>query len=128
FAEYIPRTIRSLRLVVHDSIQYDYKFKDHRLINHLFAQRKGADDSLIVKNGLVTDTSYSNIAFFDGQQWFTPNQPLLSGTARARLLDASILYEREITPTDLPHFTHCSLINAMLPLSECVVSVDSISW
>ncbi|MEM9832141.1 MAG: aminotransferase class IV family protein [Bacteroidota bacterium] len=127
FAEYLPRRIRSLCLITHHNIQYDYKFADRRLINQLFSQRGESDDILIVKNGLVTDTSYSNVAFFDSQQWFTPHQPLLPGTTRARLLNEGVLKEREITPTDLSQFSHCSLINAMLPLGECMVHVNQIS-
>jgi 4-amino-4-deoxychorismate lyase len=94
----------------------------------LFTQRQNHDDILIVKNGLITDTSYSNVAFFDGQLWFTPHQPLLPGTARARLLHEGCLQEAKITLTDLHRFEKCSLINAMLPLGECRVAVDNICW
>ena len=128
FTEYLPRAIRSLRLVTHDTIQYNYKFEDRRLINHLFARRGAADDVLIVKDGIITDTSYSNVAFFDGQQWFTPHQPLLPGTARTRLLNEGILKEAEITPGDLSRLTHCSLLNAKLPLGECAMPDDNIGW
>lgn len=128
FAAYSPRAIRSLRLVPHDTIQYDYKFEDRRLINHLFAQRQGCDDVLMVKNRLITDTSYSNVAFFDGLHWFTPHQPLLPGTARARLLQEGRVREAEIAPNNLHCFEKCSLINAMLPLGECIVAIDNICW
>ncbi|MGB3588105.1 MAG: aminotransferase class IV, partial [Tunicatimonas sp.] len=106
----------------------NHKFADRKLINHLFAQRQGCDDILMVKNGLITDTSYSNVALYDGQQWFTPHQPLLPGTARARLLQDGRLQKAKISPSDLAQFKRCSLINAMLPLGECLVKVDSIRW
>ncbi|MGD1891663.1 MAG: aminotransferase class IV [Cyclobacteriaceae bacterium] len=109
-------------------MQYDHKFADRHLIIHLFAQRQSDDDILMVKNGLITDTSYSNVAFFDGQQWFTPHQPLLPGTSRARLLDEGLLQKAKITPNDLPQFEYCSLINAMLPLGERIVAIDDIRW
>ncbi|WKN40501.1 aminotransferase class IV [Tunicatimonas pelagia] len=128
FSEYVPRAIQSLRLVTHDVIQYNYKFEDRRLINHLFAQRQGCDDILMVKNGLITDTSYSNVAFSDGTAWFTPYRPLLPGTARARLLYEGRLREMKITPNDLPQFESCSLINAMLPLGESLVAMNNIGW
>jgi len=128
FGEYIPRTIRSLRLVMHDTIQYDHKFADRCLINHLLDQRQGCDDILMVKNGLITDTSYSNVAFYDGREWFTPHQPLLPGTTRARLLSEGRLREAKITSNGLLEFESCSLINAMLPLGECLVAVDNIRW
>jgi len=126
FSEYIPRAVHSLQLVTHNTIQYNYKFADRHLINHLFAQRQGCDDILMVKNGLITDTSYSNVAFYDGQQWFTPKQPLLPGTSRARLLHQGRLQEAKITVSDLHQFESCSLVNAMLPLGECLIEIGNI--
>lgn len=128
FTEYQPRVIRSLRLMTHDTVQYAHKFADRERINELFAGRGSADDILIVKQGLVTDTSYSNVAFYDGKQWVTPQQPLLPGTCRARLLDKGRLTEKNVTPDNLTHFSHCSLINAMLPLGECQIALSDIRW
>nr|WKN39968.1 aminotransferase class IV family protein [Tunicatimonas sp. TK19036] len=126
--EYQLRTIRSLRLLDHHTIEYPYKFANRDQINELFVRRGDADDILIVKQGLITDTSYSNVAFYDEKQWVTPHQPLLPGTCRARLLEEGVLVEKKVTPDDLAHFTHCSLINAMLPLGECKVTISDIRW
>jgi 4-amino-4-deoxychorismate lyase len=75
-----------------------------------------ADDILIIKNGFITDTSFSNIAFFDGTQWFTPFTYLLNGTQRQHLLRQGAIVETEITPSDLKQFRYAKLINAMLDL------------
>ena len=49
-----------------------------------------------VKNGRLTDTSYSNIALFDGNRWVTPAHPLLKGTMRQSLIDKGLLKEKGI--------------------------------
>ncbi len=73
---YLPRTIQSLRLVEHNSIDYAFKYKNRDALNTLHAQRGHCDDVLIVKNGLITDTSYANVAFSDGTAWYTPEHTL----------------------------------------------------
>ena len=121
--EYHVRHITRLRLVVCDDIDYAYKSADRRRLETLFAQRGEADEVVIVKNGLLTDTSYSNIALFDGSQWVTPRQPLLRGTMRQSLLDAGVLTEQDIKAEDWNHFRQVSLINAMMPLGRLVCEI-----
>jgi 4-amino-4-deoxychorismate lyase len=111
---YRPRAIRTLRLLLDNHVNYAYKYEDRRALERLFAQRAGCDDILIVKNGHITDTSYSNIAFFDGRHWVTPERPLLAGTTRARLLAEGALSEAPLRPSDLPAFHAFRLLNAML--------------
>lgn len=81
---------------------------------------------LIVRNNHLTDTSYTNIALYDGEQWFTPSTPLLCGTMRQRLLDCGLLQEREIMVSDIPKYQYISLFNAMIPLGEVILPVDKI--
>ena len=54
--------------------------------NQLIEKRKHADDIIIVKNGLVTDSFYANLAFLKNGIWFTPETPLLLGVQRQFLL------------------------------------------
>ena len=114
FEPYAPRAIRSLRLVEGGRIDYCFKYADRRALQALFDQRAGCDDVLIVQEGRLTDTSYSNIALYDGIRWVTPAYPLLAGTARARLLEAGVLEEREVPVTELERYQSVRLINAML--------------
>ncbi len=114
FELYHVRPVHSLTLIDAGTLQYNHKYANRQLINELFAQRGLADDILMVRNGLLTDTSYANIALFDGGRWHTPARPLLEGTQRARLLSEGILTPTDIRPTDLPHFQCIKLINAML--------------
>lgn len=121
--EYHIRHITRLRLVLCNDIDYAYKSADRRCLEALAAQRGEADEVVIVKNGLLTDTSYSNIALFDGSQWVTPRQPLLRGTMRQSLLDAGVLTEQDIKAEDWDHFRQVSLINAMMPLGRLVCEI-----
>ena len=114
FEPYRIRPVRSLALVDTNGLKYGYKYADRQAINTLFARRGSADDILLVRDGLLTDTSYANIALFDGNRWHTPAHPLLEGTQRARLLAEGILHSADIRPADLPHFEHIKLMNAML--------------
>ena len=124
---YLPRPIKSLRLVEDDAIQYNYKYKNRDHLNQLHAQRADCDDVLIVKNGLITDTSYANVALLDGTTWYTPKVPLLPGTQRAYLLDKGVLIPRDIELADLSHYVSVKLFNAMLDWEEgMVVDVGSV--
>ena len=114
FVPYEPRTIRTLRRVHCDTIDYSHKYADRSELNELFARRKGCDDVLIIKNGLVTDTSYANVIFYDGQRWVTPATPLLRGTQRQYLLDRRIISEQLIREQDLHAFQQFRPINALL--------------
>jgi len=113
FQNYEPKQIQSLRLVDGDELNYQFKFQDRTTLNKLFEQRKTCDDILIVKNKLITDSSYANIVFYDGEHWLTPKLPLLDGTARARLLSEGLIKEAEITVSDLASYGAFKLINAM---------------
>ncbi len=120
---YTPRKISSLRLVNGDSLCYDRKYLDRTGIDSLFKRRGGCDDILIVKNGLITDSSFSNVAIFDSNKslWVTPAAPLLEGTCRAALLDSGALTPASISADSIlkpGRYTKIVLINAMLPFDE----------
>jgi 4-amino-4-deoxychorismate lyase len=117
FEKYKIRKIKTLQLVIADNIDYSHKFSDRSLLERL-KKSTDADEILIVKNGKITDTSFSNIVFFDGKKWVTPNSPLLKGTRRQELLDKEIIHERKICTDDLEKFKKAKLINAMLDFEE----------
>ena len=128
FEPYNMRNIQSLAVIEVDNIDYRYKYLNRNAINNLFAQRGDSDDILIVKNSLVTDTSYSNVVFkdFDGAL-YTPKSTLLAGTKRRRLLDAGIIREKEIHLNDIKSYMGVYLINAMIDIEdELFVGIDSI--
>lgn len=127
FKTYEKRMVRSLKLVTCDSIDYHLKYDDRRLLESLFEQRRTCDEILIVKNGLISDTSSSNIILKDGNHWVTPAKPLLSGTCRERLMDENGLVARDIRPKDLVQYEGYKLINAMRdPEDEEMIPVSQI--
>lgn len=114
FETYLPHPAASLRVVHDNDIDYNFKYAERSRLNELLKQRENCDDVLIVKNGLVTDTSYCNILFYDGAKWVTPATPLLNGTCRARLLEDGDITEEIVTLSSLHKFQKFMLINAML--------------
>ena len=117
FEAYSVRPVQSLQLVNTEDLDYAAKYADRSALN-LLTQQSQSDDILIVRNGYISDTSYTNIAFFDGNTWFTPSTSLLKGTRRAQLLNEGIIQETLIQPADLLHFKKSKLINAMMTWDE----------
>jgi 4-amino-4-deoxychorismate lyase len=128
FERYEKRIIKSLKMVRDDHIDYSYKYENRERINRLMQQRDGCDDILIIKKDLVSDTSFSNIAFHDGHRWVTPSEPLLKGTKRELLLTKGIIEQECISVNDLHRFSRASLINAMLDLDDSVVETAGIVY
>ncbi|MCS7019391.1 MAG: aminotransferase class IV [Cytophagales bacterium] len=121
FLPYALRPVRSLQIVeVPPDFDYSCKWANRTAIDQL-KQKITTDDILIVRNGKITDTSYANVALWDGYQWFTPQQPLLEGTKRAQLLAAGILSEADIGVKELRDFKCIKLLNAMMEFSEAPV-------
>lgn len=120
FAPYSSRAITRLNIVYGENVNYSFKYADRILLEYL-KKNNSVDDSediLIVKHGLVTDTSFSNIVFFDGLDWLTPDTPLLNGTKRTHYLRIGEIRKMKIRPSDIFNFEKARLINAMLDLEE----------
>lgn len=111
---YQKREVKSLRCLHCEDIDYRFKYQNRSQFKKLLLKKGNCDDILIIKKGRLTDTSRSNIAFFDGEKWLTPDSPLLAGTKRQALLDANKLQEAEIRSCDLRHFKKAMMINAFL--------------
>jgi 4-amino-4-deoxychorismate lyase len=126
FIPYTSRSVNSLKIVYDQEIGYAHKFEDRRKIDLLFSQRQYCDDILIVKNGFVTDSSYSNIIFYDGGKWITPDTPLLMGTMRQFLLDTAEIKATPVQVRDIPSFKSFRLINAMLGFDGPEIDVSKI--
>lgn len=115
---YTIRKIQTFKLVHNNDIDYSKKFADRSVLNSLVQQKGDCDEILIVQNGLITDTSFSNIIFKKENVWVTPKTPLLKGTCRARLLEKGIIEPADIEISHLKQFSHFMLINAMLDFDE----------
>jgi 4-amino-4-deoxychorismate lyase len=84
------------------------------------AQKDDCDEILITRNGLITDTSYSNVVFGQGEQYFTPESTLLNGTKRQKLLQEGKITEKRIDRNSLIEYDRIYLINAMLDITDGV--------
>lgn len=126
FLPYQKRKIKNLKVVVCDSIEYNYKYENRECLNELLALKQNCDDILVVKNRKITDTSFSNVVFSDGKKWVTPSEPLLKGTKREKLLSEKKIVQDEIKISDLKHFQEAALINSMLDLDDNKLKIKSI--
>lgn len=113
FTSYQPRKVATLKLIHFDDIDYRYKFTNRDIIDKAFTLKGTSDDVLIIKEGMITDTSIANILFKSENKWYTPALPLLHGTCRARLIAQGIVTEAEITLSNFRQYSHFMLINAM---------------
>ena len=128
FEHYQTQKIESLQLVYTEELDYSYKYTERENLNALFAQKGKSDDVLIVKKGRITDSSYANVVFFDGNEWWTPNHPLLKGTCRARLLSQGIIKEILLEVNDLKNFKGLKLINAMRDMDQPIIPIENLIY
>ncbi|MDQ2655823.1 MAG: aminotransferase class IV [Bacteroidota bacterium] len=126
FSPYRPRNIKAVRVVQGGDIAYPLKYADRSAIERLFDQRDGCDDVMIIRNGKVTDCSYSNVVFRKGRDWYTSDSPLLEGTQRAKLLEENKIQAREIQVRDIRSFDGVRIINAMLEFDSPEIEVSDI--
>jgi 4-amino-4-deoxychorismate lyase len=111
YIPYSPKKISSLKIIQSD-IDYSYKYSNRDELNRLLDKKY--DDIIIEKNGLLTDTSIANIAFYDGKSWLTPHKPLLEGTVREKLISERFLIVKNIKCEDINCYSHFALMNAMI--------------
>ena len=114
YFEYIKKKINSFKIVFDDKIEYSKKYLDRSNLNNLSLKKEDKDEIIIIKNGLVSDTSIANIAIFDGTNWITPKKPLLEGTTRTRLLEKGEIIEKDIDINMLKASKKIALMNAMI--------------
>ena len=96
FETYSPRRVHTLKLVDGSGIDYTFKYADRDKLIQLQQSKGTCDEILIYQNGRITDTSYSNVVFYDGNQYITPSTYLLNGTKRRYLLERGIIKEQDI--------------------------------
>ena len=132
---YIKRTIKKLKIIDLDapdisieykSLNYEFKYKDRTLINSFLTGIDDLSDILIIKDGLLTDTSFSNIILFDGEKWITPDTYLLNGVKRRHLLENNEIIEKKVSVEDIGRFQKISLINAMLDPEDIAIDICNI--
>lgn len=112
--------IADFQLVENNSYDYSFKFEDRKELEKMKMKAK-AEEIIIVKNNHITDTSFSNILFLKGKDWFTPSTYLLNGVQRQNLLKHKKIKETEITLQNIKQFSHFQLINALNDFDDMFV-------
>lgn len=126
FEPYRPRRVKKLACVEMPMLDYSCKWEDRTGLQAVGPGLGNDEEALILRNGMVTDTRYSNVVFGDGSSWVTPETFLLPGTKRAFLLSRGDIQERSVRAEDIGKFRFCSLINAMLDPGDVVVRTEDI--
>lgn len=118
FEKYKKKQVECLKIIISNTIEYNFKFANRVQLNELLSLRDDSDDIIIVKNGEFTDSSYSNLLFIKNGEYFTPISPLLKGTKRSYLIDNKIINPILITVKDLDKFEYCKIINSMIDIEN----------
>ena len=112
--------IESFQLVENNCFDYPFKFEERKEFEKMKAKAK-SEEIIIVKNNHITDTSYTNLLFLKGKEWFTPSTYLLNGVQRQFLLKNKKIKETEITLQNMREFSHFQLINALNDFDDMFV-------
>ena len=110
---YQYKLINQFALVDIKGYRYDYKYENRDWINEALIQ-SGTDEIMMHENGFIKDCSYTNIVFYDGVNWYTPESPLLEGTQRAKLIQEGLILPKALHVKDIPSFVKFKCINAMM--------------
>lgn len=127
FEPYIRKEISSLQLINTDIQTFNYKPADRSAYQQAFKLRKNCDDVLLVRDGFITDSSFANIAFFDGVNWITPEIPLIYGVNRTSLLAEQKIVALPVNISDFSNFQSFRLFNAMIEFGEIELSMTAIN-
>lgn len=122
--EFIPYQIKPLNTIavykIDSLFDYTYKNIDRSYFDQIIRQ-SGKDDLILIKDNFVTDTTYTNLIFFNGTEWHTPSTYLLPGIMRQHLLNKEKVKEKVIKITDLKNYISFKRINAMISFEEAEI-------
>jgi 4-amino-4-deoxychorismate lyase len=113
FEPYQIRAIQSFTILDIGRHDYAIKFTDRSWINEA-VKSVVTDEVIFAKDGILKDASYTNIVLFDGNDWITPENPLLLGTKRALLLSENKIITKVVHQDQLKDYQTLKFINAMM--------------
>lgn len=119
--EFIPyqiKEVNSFQLVKIDQLDYSLKWANRIEIELL---SPSGSVPIFVQDNKITDSSYANLAFYNGEEWHTPASFLLNGIKRQKLLQEGILTETLIRLKDLKNYRQFKQINAMMTWEEAPI-------
>ena len=106
----------NFELINGNHLEYSFKYENREEINKLKASAS-AEAVIFYQNGMITDTSYSNLIFRKDNEWYTPETFLLNGVMRQHLLKSGKIKALEIGLKNIKEFSHFQMINAMIPFN-----------
>ncbi|MCX7881735.1 MAG: aminotransferase class IV [Brevinematales bacterium] len=125
---YEPYRMREIErvIIVEKEINYPYKFLERKELEE-YTQKVGPKDMVVFsREGMITDSVFSNVVFFDGKEWVTPSTYLLNGVKRQYYLDQGMIREEKIHVRDLVRFSYVGFMNAMVDIGELVVPMTNV--
>ncbi|MEL7148299.1 MAG: aminotransferase class IV [Bacteroidota bacterium] len=125
-ALYIKPDTATLQVVNTTGADYYFKYSDRSALTELYEKRNKKDDIIIINDGMVSDAYYANLAFWDGEEWHTPQHSLLQGVRRQHLLSTKQIKAKKIVPEEIFFYERVSLINAMLDLEDLIVDIENV--
>ncbi len=120
FTPYRRRQIEQLFAVDTGTTDYAFKYADRAPLTRPQISLAETDELLFIRDGCLTDTSYTNLVLRRGDELVTPDTFLLDGTCRRRLLRMGRIRTARIRLQDLATYDELLLINAMMPLHEAI--------
>jgi 4-amino-4-deoxychorismate lyase len=120
FIPYKQRKINALQVIEDNRIDYHWKYANRQVFDKYKAKFNTETDILITQNGLLTDSSYSNLVLEKNGTFYTPKTPLLNGVQRQYLLDNKRIDTRDIHVSTIHEYESIRLINAMQNINNCI--------
>ena len=118
--------IEQFSLIEDNDIEYSFKSTDRKIFDRLKYRASG--EIIIVKNGFVTDTSFSNVILLKDNVWYTPKTYLLNGVQRQYLIASNQIQEAEIKASDINLYSHMKITNALNPIDNySIYPIDKIT-
>jgi len=121
---YTARKISTLKLVDIYTLPSFFKSEMRDVIHEAVSRKVDCDDIIMANNGLLTDTSYANIALFDGKTWFTPRKPYLYGSHRDFLLDNGKITEKDIPANEIFNYQKIRIFNALIEFGDIELDIN----
>lgn len=121
-AEYLPYLTPHFKIFrcfsVPDDFEYQFKSANRQLFDEI-SQKAGADVlPVLIRKGVVTDSTITNLIFKKRDQWFTPTSLLLQGVQLQKVTEAFPLHRIKIRETEIETFDAIYPINALNPLGS----------
>jgi len=113
---YRKKPIKKVKLIEIADFEYNYKYLNRDFFDALYIEYQDIDEFILTKKGYITDSTIANLAFLDKRtnKWHTPQNPLLKGTTRERLLIEKKLILKQIDYTKLKNYSRIAFLNAMI--------------